>query len=86
MNIVTRNVWEKCKIQKGLQSVIHFLVVTTVQSLVIIKQMVHKILSGKCWYEDQYLTLTLWPQKAIGIIFSVKSTIEANLETIKQRV
>ena len=37
--------------------------VTIVQSLLIIKQMVHRIFSKQCWYEDQYFDLNLVTQK-----------------------
>ena len=67
--------------------VIKALVATIVTSLVLIKQMVHIILSGQRWNrETRTLTLTSWPKKSIGIIFSLKSTSVASLVTINQRV
>ena len=53
--------------------------------LVIMKQMVHKTLSGQCYMQDenQQFDLGLVTLKIIGIISSIKSTI---VKQIKQRV
>ena len=56
-----------CKIQKdciyAYTWIIQALVATIVPGLVIIKQMVHIILSGQCWNKDQNSNLDLVTQK-----------------------
>ena len=77
-----KNVWEtltpppRWKINKDcLYTMIYPLSeATTAPRKVIIKEMVHRILSGRCWYDDQYYDIDLVTQTAIGIMFSIKST------------